>query len=396
MSRRREFALVLAVIVIVAWMVAPRRDGTVTGGPPSIYETGPAGAQGFRDLAERRGVAVRAFRQGPSDLARQAAAIDGRAAVVLEPRHLSPSELGDLLRVVDRSRLVVAGAGVEVLIRCFGYRRVVLDDSVRAIPGGPDSRDPLVGHRLEAAAESVVTDSSRASDASLFTCTVPAGLTADTLLRDAAGRPVAVEVSGGGRDGSILIVADAGLFRNRVLRETTAAAFVIPAVIDGQSELIVDEYHHGHSDRGSMVRPLLAWSFRSPWGWMIWQAAAVGLLALLFGAIRFGPVEPVTVARRRAPAEHLGALATALAASGGHDEAVAALVRGLRRRLAPEGALLTADWRAWLGDWAGRSDLPRQKELLAELVGLTGGGQTADGVRRAAIIVEELWAELHH
>ncbi len=286
MSRGREFLLALGAIVIAAWLVAPRSEGIVTDGPPSIYETGPSGAQAVRDLAERYDVGVRPFRHRMIGLPRLVGAMTDGAVLVIESGRLSPMELDSLRRTVELATVILAGNGSGPLMGCYGYRRESYQDSTAIHRPLSSARAPLVRYRLAATAETVVVDSSRSSDFGKFTCHVAAGLTADTLLRDDEGQPIAVRVVGEGIAGSVLLVADAELFRNRTLRDTWAAEFVIAEVITPHRQLLVDEYHHGHDDRGSMMKPLLAWSRQSPWGWLIWQAAAVGLLALGFGAIR--------------------------------------------------------------------------------------------------------------
>ncbi len=59
------------------------------------------------------------------------------------------------------------------------------------------------------------------------------------------------------------------------------------------------------------------------------SSRSVGVIALLFGAVRFGPPRPAIPRKRRSPLEHVRALATALAAAHGHDVAVATIIRGL-------------------------------------------------------------------
>jgi hypothetical protein len=155
----------------------------------------------------------------------------------------------------------------------------------------------------------------------------------------------------------------------------------------------VDEYHQGFRQGGSLGAEVLAWSRRSPWGWVAWQLAAVGLLALLASAIRFGPAVPVIERKRRSPLEHVRALATALAAARGHDVAVRLMVRGLRRRLSqdvrPERQPID-DWLAALGD---RVRTPRARAAARTLTQLIIPPQPADAVLRAAHAVEEVWQE---
>src|SRR5439155_27282967 len=159
-------------------------------------------------------------------------------------------------------------------------------------------------------------------------CRVPPLRGVDTLLATSLGEPVALRLRREDLDRAVWLVADADLFRNRALRETDAGPLVLGWVVGSDDRVLFDEYHHGFASSGSLAVLVLAWSLRSPWGWAAWQLAAVGLLALGFGAVRFGPPRAGLEPRRRSPLEHVRALATALAAAGGHDVAVAALVPG--------------------------------------------------------------------
>src|SRR5207244_10631750 len=120
-----------------------------------------------------------------------------------------------------------------------------------------------------------------------------------------------------------------------------------------------------------------------------WQLAAVGLLALGFGAVRFGPPRAGLERRRRSPLEHVRALATALAAAGGHDVAVGALVRGLRRRLAPAASPGGGDWSAWVEQLSRTAPNPQAREAAGGLAALARPGRSAADVSRAAHPVAE-------
>jgi hypothetical protein len=143
-----------------------------------------------------------------------------------------------------------------------------------------------------------------------------------------------------------------------------------------------------------MLGALLSWSAESPWGWLVWQLALVGVLAILAGAVRFGPPRPLGEHRRRSALEHVRALATALAASRGHDVAIRLLVQGLRRRLAKTGTGLRADPHAWIAGLTPYLRTPRAQTAAALLAELTLPPQPAGSVLRAANAVEDLWEEL--
>jgi hypothetical protein len=227
---------------------------------------------------------------------------------------------------------------------------------------------------------------------------VPAPLRIDTLLTTAGGTPAALRLTlEGGR--TVTLVADDALFSNRQLRETPAGPFALRLVAGRYRTFVADEYHQGFGPSGSLGRAVFRWSRESPWGWAGWQLAVVGLLALLARGQRLGPARSVIERRRRSPLEHVRALATALAATRGHDVAVKLLVQGLRRRLARgtegrPGRALRADPQPWLVGVARRARTARGRAAAQELLTLTSQPQPPDGVLRAADLVEDLWSDL--
>ena len=76
------------------------------------------------------------------------------------------------------------------------------------------------------------------------------------------------------------LVADDGLFPNRTLRETAAGPIMLGLVTPRYRRVIIDEFHQGFATSGtSLAGATLAWSARSPWGWIVWQLVAVGVIA---------------------------------------------------------------------------------------------------------------------
>jgi hypothetical protein len=190
------------------------------------------------------------------------------------------------------------------------------------------------------------------------------------------------------------LVADDRLFANRALRETAAGPFVLRLVVPRYRHVIVDEYHHGFDASRSLGGAALGWTFRSPWGWIILQLAGVGVIALLAAGVRFGPIRPGIERRRRSPLEHVRALATALAAARGHDVAIALIVQGLRRRLAPASRSSREDIGGWLDGLAPSVRTPEGREALDALTSMIRRPATSDDVLRAADAAESLWKEL--
>jgi hypothetical protein len=124
----------------------------------------------------------------------------------------------------------------------------------------------------------------------------------------------------------------------------------------------------------------------------------VGVLALLVASVRFGPPRTALQRKRRAPMEHVRALATALAAARGHDVAIAVLVQGLRRRLAPAGRAHRGggDEAAWLAALERRGVPKPARPALERLKQLMKPGQDEAAVLRAANDVEDVWDTLRH
>jgi hypothetical protein len=224
-------------------------------------------------------------------------------------------------------------------------------------------------------------------------CTVPEASRVDTLLLTEGGRPAALRLSFD-ELGSVTLVADGMLFSNARLRETEAGLAVLPMIGGRYDRVLFDEYEHGFGPGGSLLSATLDWSVRTPFGWAFWQLAIVGLLALLAGAIRFGPALHVIERRRRSPLEHVRALATALSAARGARVAVELMIRGLRRRLSAPGTPVRGDLKPWLAELAGNVRTARSRQAVNTLITLTRRAPEADSVLRAAEAVEEVWQDL--
>jgi hypothetical protein len=131
-------------------------------------------------------------------------------------------------------------------------------------------------------------------------------------------------------------------------------------------------------------------------GWLVWQLVAVALIALLAGAVRFGPVRAAIPRTRRSPLEHVRALATALAAANGRRAAIGAMVRGLRRRLAPASSHASPhdEWRPWLATLVERAPNSQVRANAERLAQLADHPDSDTAVLSAANAVEDLWSSL--
>jgi hypothetical protein len=384
---------VLAALAAVGGRARAPEAATVDDLDPSTFLTDPGGARGLLEATQRMGIDVLRFRGRPAaldsltDRPRQLLAIIGPTAPV------SPPDVTLLLRFHRSSDLLLAGKSAENVMRCFGYkvdRR--LFDSVRT--DGMQATAPFAHATLVATNHAVFTDSSRRADVGDVRCQVPAYRSVHTVLGSPRGPVVMRLEEPSGRQ--VILVADAALLSNHALRDSDAGPLALSLFAGRYDHVVFDEYHHGWGAEGSLAAATLAWSLRSPWGWVAWQLIGVGVLALLSGAIRFGPAMPAFSRTRRSPLEHVRALATALAAARGHDEAVAAIVRGLRRRLAPPALRSRGDWRNWLAQRDRRTASPAEREALVTLTSLTQPGQPSSSVLLAANAVEDLWQSLQH
>ncbi|HEX3928752.1 MAG TPA: hypothetical protein VHW65_12225 [Gemmatimonadales bacterium] len=390
-------ALLAALVAVAAVLGNAHNTEPSADRRTSTFIAGPGGSRALLDGAQRLGIAVRRFRERSLELSHLPPTGDRDLLAIIDPTiELSPPDLSAIIRF-RRADLLLVGAGASTLMRCFGYE--VSDtpfDSARAVPRGSPAtaHTPWVHATLKPTRLHAFVDTSRTLDLAAFSCAVPAYRAIDTLLVTTSGKLVAIAVHPAHQEHSAILVADGDLFRNQQLRTTDAGPFALGLMAGHYDRVIFEEYHHGFGASGSLIDATLEWTEHSPWGWFAWQLAAVGALALLFGAVRFGPAVPPITPVRRSPLEHVRALATALSAAHGQDEAIAAIVRGLRRRLQPPGLRSRGDWRAWVAQLGQRARTPAQENTVATLARLTQPGQPAASVLQAANTVEDLWQQL--
>ncbi len=391
----------LAALLVLAAAIGQRRNTAAQlDRRPSTFVSGPLGARALADGLQRLGIEVKRTRVGLGRLAFGGGTDGTQVLVLLSPT--VPLAQREVRRVLDWSEdaaggdLLLAGPGTEPVMRCFGF---TLDwrgpDSVAVAPPGSSAEAswPPVAGLLASHSEMTVTDSTRQRDAVDAECTVPALVSAETLLVAAGHRVSALRLTREDDGREITLLSDVGLLRNRALKETDAGVFALGLFAGRYTRAIFAEAEHGFGEGGSLAGATLEWSRRSPLGWAGWQLAVVGLLVVLAGAIRFGPVRHVLLRRRRSPLEHVRALATALSAAKGHDVAIAAMIRGLRRRLNPT-IRTRGDVRPWLAQLAANVRAPRARNAVQALEQLTRPGQSASSVLTAANAVEDVWEEL--
>ena len=369
----------------------------------STLLTGRAGARAIADAAERLGVTVVRWRARPSGLAGRVA--DGATVVLFgAARPISLPERRQLALLATTrpgANLVLAGSPTEAVMRCFGY--IVLtslfDSSQVHPPGGStDHAAAWVHGHLVAVGESArpAERDDPFTGESGEACPRAIVLATDTLLLSTTGKIAMLRLTVAPHGRSVLLLGDATLVRNRTLRVSSTAPLVLESVLRQRGPLVFDEYHQGFGPGGSMAGVTFDWSRRHPLGWLTWQLLLVALLALVAGAIRFGPVRRSIPRQRRSSLEHVRALAIALAAARGHQTAIGAMVRGLRRRLAAASAPASPrdDWRAWLIALVARAPNARARIHAERLQQLADAPDSETAVLSAANAVEDLWHAL--
>lgn len=382
-------AAVLVAVGAVAAVTGLSRNRQPDPDPRlTTYGTGPAGARGFAEALQRLGVAVVRLRTPVTD---DTTARTTPLALLDPSSPPTTSEAIALSAAAVHRDLLLVGGGAQPVMHCLGYR--LYWPTTRTVAfAGPPADTMEVWQVLRADTTRRVRDVAAGSDRTATSCEVPVASTVDTLLRTTGGEPVILRLGYGERE--VTLVSDGALLSNRRVRRPAIGVVALGLVAGRYDTLVVDEFHHGFGAAASAspTQAVFAWSLRSPWGWAGWQLAAVGVLVLLAGGVRFGPLVPLPRPRRRAPLEHVQALATAFGAAGGQHEGVRWIVRGVRRRLgALPGGL---DDAAWLRRLRGTLRSARARAaadaLLASL-----DAPARDAPVRAAAAADTLWEELH-
>ncbi|MEP7347862.1 MAG: hypothetical protein ABI877_21505, partial [Gemmatimonadaceae bacterium] len=373
----------------------------------SSFLSGPSGTRGLADALGAVGIRVDRLRDRQSmfnltDSTRRRAVLLLLSPVV----RLSSAELASVTNAAISPTgvgLIAVDVNGSQLASCFGYGQElsVLDSLPVHEPGRPAwPRPATVYSVLHYSARDSVRKRTVAHFGELDPCLqVPnlatdAQVVHDTLLADDRGRPVVVRLRGGALSHDLVLVSDARLFRNKTLRDTDAGPFILSLITSSYDRVLFDEYHQGFGESGSLGGATLKWSLASPWGWGVWQVAVAAALALLAGAIRFGPVREVASRKRRSPQEHLRALATALASARGHQVAVGRLIMGLRRRLSPGGRAPRAKWRPWLQQLTQQATNPDTRAAAERLLMLTDDTAEPERVLDVAHAVEDVWTTM--
>jgi hypothetical protein len=305
--------LIMLLIVVFAATAVQGLERT----PPS-FSSESSGASGTRALAlwlDELDLTVSnetdsVFRVPPS----------ADAALILEPTSPIVETEWDVLETwIDRGgTLIVAGhrSSAQEAFRRFGFDPVIIDPvgSVtrpEPFPFVPEERLPVLETRL-------TLD------------TAPVEFRTHVSLED---RPIVVSFILG--DGVVVLSTDAHPFTNRGLALPGNAALTLAAIHAGTPPRTVwfDEWHHGARAETGAAGPG-AWLRGTAPGQALLYGAGVLFLALVLGGRSFGrPVRDRREIMRRAPLEHITAMAN-LSRRAGHRAAIqASFTLQLKRHL---------------------------------------------------------------
>jgi hypothetical protein len=397
------FTAVMALAALAGRRTAPSE--VLADRRRSIALWGPEGTSGLAEILRALGVKADPWRRSLF-FTDQLATPDSApmALALLEPMWpLTDVELRQVVRYVERGgRLILAGpSGVE---KCFHARierprRGKQSDDRRGstrVAAPPGIRELPEAHLVLAFDTGDSGKTKERAGSEPAPCDAAPPIVVDTLLQTVDGEPVAWTLtyrSGG----TVTMVAGADWIANRVLKDTDAAAVVVPWFLaSGTRRVVFDEYHQGFGAGGSIFASAWRWTWATPAGWMIWQLVAVTLLFIALRSVRFGPALRGIERRRRSALEHVEALAAGLERARGRDVVGALLARGLRRRLgrgAPMPRRAGPD-DAWLWSLGAAARTPDARAAVQRFRRLIKNPRADDEILAAARTVEDVWAAL--
>lgn len=366
----RGALVVLALVVCVNVLLAGVRQ--VTGGagpggePSSSYATAGEGAAAYADLLERQGHSVQRLRSGLDKAPLQA----GSTLVVLEPDLLQDSESAALERFVrSGGRLVLAGRQTVPLLR-----KLLAEGPVWS-PEGTSRATPLVP-TPEVGGIGTVRASGEGSWSSVGSALpVLAGPSSATGSPSDSGEQIlaAVAVVGEGR---VVLVADAGIFQNRLLGEDDNAAFAVAAVGPRGRPVNFAEATHGYGDSEGLA------AVPSRWRWALVGVLVAALVWMWSRGKRFGPAEETTRALPPPRRAYVDAVAAGVARTKQPDAGVEPLRAAAADHLARRAGLSSKAGAAELTDTARR--LGGDPDDMARLLAPIGDDDDLVGAGRGA------------
>jgi hypothetical protein len=349
-ASRRDGLLALGLLglMFLAVVLSARQD-VADAAPPALTSHSAAadGAQALALWLEALGYPVRRIEGVSMHLDR-----DDRLLFVLAPgQPFSPGEVQRVDNWVRAGGTLILAAYDDPLLAHFDLEVTFLNERVeRAGPAQPLLLDPpwtqarvRTTRYLRTARDDVV------------------------VLMTAGGRPVLLSFEHGA--GQVVVAATTYPFTNAGLRDPGNARLVHNLVaLDGPgAQVAFDEFHHGYQT----ARTLATWLRTTAQGRSLIYAALVIFAYLLVGGRRFGrPLALPQALARRAPVEHIQAMANLLRHGGKRAAILHHYHDRLKRELAVpyrlDPTLDDADFVAQLGALRPGLDLAALARLLGE------------------------------
>jgi len=291
--RDAALALVFLALMFLAVLVGARQDaGDDTPPPLSSYSTAADGTRALALWLEALGHPVRRAEGIGFRLDR-----DDRLLFVFFPAQgFSPREVHEVAQWVEQGGTLIVATqawGADALLDHWELDVRFLDDPVAHLgPVQPLLLDPP-WNRAEVHAARYWETPRQDS----------------VVYLHVQGRPVLLAFAYGA--GRVVASATVYPFTNAGLRDAGNARLVhnLVALAGEGAPVLFDEFHHGYQT----ARTLNTWLKTSPQGHSLLYAALLIFVYLLAGGRRFGrPISPARATTRRAPVEHIRAMANLL------------------------------------------------------------------------------------
>ncbi|HVX30158.1 MAG TPA: DUF4350 domain-containing protein [Nitrolancea sp.] len=320
---------ILLLIGLLAAISAVRENKRETPSAYPDYDVHSAAPDGTRALAlwlRDLGYTPRTLEYEPFKLRRD----DGLLFILFPTIDANDAQISEIdAWVRDGGTLVLASGQPMTLLEHFG---------IVALAGDPEPVDVRPLQPLALAPPLQPTQVRRFGDLLVLN---PAWV---PLLGDGVHLLAASRSVGNGR---VIALSSGDPFSNAGLKQpgNVALALNLLAGMPPDRGVVIDEYHHGLTEQGTLGYRLV----HEPWGWALIFLALSGFLYLALSGRRFGSiVKPYAQGTRRARAEYATTLALLLQ-QGGHrawlrDQYLDQLTRRLATRFRLHGSATTGDF----------------------------------------------------
>ncbi len=365
LSRDSWLAIGLLAVLVLVTIVAAiyQAQGQESDLPLASFSSAPNGARALRLWLSELGYPVSDEVDSTFHLTQETGLV-----LVLEPSTGITTDEWETIDawVEEGGTLVLAGErwGALSTARHYDLTLAYLNEESKAIT--LTAQTPLL-------VSPPLTNPANAHPQAYFKIADDADTDFDFVTHLAAGdRPVLVSCEIG--DGRVILSATTFPFSNAGLKEAGNPQLVANLIAAATRPGVIwfDEWHHGMRSRQAQVLGPEQWLRRTPAGRSLLYAAAVIFVALVLGGRRFGrPIPLPKSSARRAPLEHITAIAN-LNRRAGHRAAVLLhhrqrLKRELGKRYRLNPTLPDDEYVIQLSQFNPNLDADALRNLLARL-----------------------------